>query len=137
MPELPPLPEDLTLADNAFQDSDLNMNNIKTLDVESKESKSALNDLFGDVFITHIVPGKSVWERVESEVLNYKAEPLPPISSNPLLWWKCNEEKYPLLSILAKYLLGVPATSVASERVFSTAGDVVTSQRACLSPENV
>ena len=37
----------------------------------------------------------------------------------------------------AKQLLGVPATSVASERVFSTAGDVVTAQHACLSGNQV
>jgi len=48
-----------------------------------------------------------------------------------------NENKFPLLSKVAKKYLAVQATSVASERVFSTAGDVVTSQRACLSGEHV
>lgn len=57
--------------------------------------------------------------------------------SDPLLWWKGRVDKYPLFSKYAKQLLGMPATSVASERVFSTAGDVVTAQRACLSGDQV
>lgn len=59
------------------------------------------------------------------------------VDSNPLKWWKDNENQYPNLSKLAKRYLAVQATSVASERVFSTAGDIVTSQRAALSTENV
>jgi len=59
------------------------------------------------------------------------------VDSNPLKWWKDNEHQYPNLSKLAKRYLAVQATSVGSERVFSTAGDIVTSQRAALSPENV
>jgi hypothetical protein len=38
--------------------------------------------------------------------------------------------------IEVKYLY-IPATSVASERVFSTAGDLVSAQRACLESEQV
>ena len=33
--------------------------------------------------------------------------------------------------------LTVPATSVSSERVFSTAGDIVTAQRANLKPKQI
>ena len=40
-------------------------------------------------------------------------------------------------SNVAKYYLCIHATSVPSERVFSTAGDIATAQRAALSGENV
>lgn len=59
------------------------------------------------------------------------------VDANPLKWWKDNEHQYPNVSRLSKHYLSVQATSVASERVFSTAGDIVTAQRAALSPENV
>ncbi|XP_055836664.1 E3 SUMO-protein ligase ZBED1-like [Episyrphus balteatus] len=57
--------------------------------------------------------------------------------SEPLMWWKNNETKYPSLALLAKKILCIPATSVSSERCFSAAGNVVSSKRASLLPENV
>ena len=42
-----------------------------------------------------------------------------------------------LLSKFAKKYLCVPATSVASERVFSSAGDIVSAQRSCLHSDHV
>ena len=46
-----------------------------------------------------------------------------------LVWWKANEEKLPLLAGLARSILGVPVTSAPSERLFSTAGNNMTSSR--------
>ena len=40
-------------------------------------------------------------------------------------------------SKFAKKYLCVPATSVASERVFSSAGDIVSAQRSCLRSDHV
>lgn len=91
-----------------------------------------MDDLFGDVFITKVRPGKSVLELVESELANYKVEETMPLNSNPLLWWEANELKYPILSKLAKKYLCVHATSVANEKVFSSAGDIVSAQGSCL-----
>ena len=64
-------------------------------------------------------------------------EPVLPISAAPLLWWKLNCHKYLLIAKAAWIILCVPATSKPSERVFSTAGYIVTTQRASLSPDNV
>ena len=52
-------------------------------------------------------------------------------------WWKAHHKTYPLLAKLAKVYLGIPATSVPSERVFSAAEDIVTAQRSALNAENV
>ena len=75
-------------------------------------------------------------ERVADEIENYKKEECADID-NPLLWWMQNQFRFPLLSRMAKLYLAIPATSVPSERVFSTAGDIVTASRACLKPGHV
>ena len=59
------------------------------------------------------------------------------VDDNPFKWWKENEGKFPHLAKAAQRYLSVPGTSVPSERVFSTAGDIVSACRSRLAPENV
>ena len=44
---------------------------------------------------------------------------------------------YPNLYITVKNYMCIPATSVSSERVFSTAGNLINSKRQRLTPDNV
>lgn len=59
------------------------------------------------------------------------------VDADPLAWWKCNELKYPCIAKMAQRYLAVPGTSLASERVFSIAGHIVTASRSRLLVENV
>lgn len=97
--------------------------------------------MFGDFFSTASTASSSEtkpWpDVVKDEIHLYKMVKVISVDSNPLKWWKDNENQCPNLSKLAKHYLAVQATSVASESVFSTAGDIVTSQRAAPSTENV
>lgn len=98
----------------------------------------ALTDLLGDVFITNVEPAtKSRLQQANDEITNYRKEPVLPMNENPLAWWEKNGFQFPMLGRLAKRYLCVPATSVPAERVFSTAGDVVSSQRSALKPSHV
>nr|XP_054762973.1 E3 SUMO-protein ligase ZBED1-like [Lytechinus pictus] len=74
---------------------------------------------------------------VVDEVDAYLQRPAPPRATDPLLWWRDNEDAYPRVAQLAKKYLTLPATSVPSERVFSSAGNIVNKKRSCLEPENV
>ena len=56
--------------------------------------------------------------------------------NNPLAWWRDNCRQFPLLSILARRLLCIPATSAPTERVFSTAGLTISNSRASILPQN-
>ena len=58
-------------------------------------------------------------------------------SDNPLEWWKENEMRFPLMANMARKYLCIPATSTPSERMFSTAGNVVTNLRTLLKPHKV
>ena len=72
-----------------------------------------------------------------AEISQYFAEKVVPRKTDPLEWWKINELRFTHLSKVARSILCVPATSTASERLFSTAGLTVTNLRSCLKPYNV
>ena len=46
------------------------------------------------------------------------------IYGNPLEWWKDNSANIPVLSVLARRLLAIPATLAQSELAFSSAGQI-------------
>ena len=72
----------------------------------------------------------------DTEVEQYLKEPLIQFHRvNSYVWWKDNTHRFPQLSILARKYLAPPPTSVASECLFSTAGDIYDEKRNCLAPE--
>ena len=52
-------------------------------------------------------------------------------------WWKANESIYPIISLMARDLLTILASTVASESCFSAGGRVVSEKRARLSPSTI
>lgn len=76
-------------------------------------------------------------EKIEAELNSYLLGQVADSESNPLAWWTVHEVNFPLISCLAKKYLCIPATSTASERVFSAGGNVVTCHRSLLKPATV
>ncbi|XP_073795659.1 6-phosphofructo-2-kinase/fructose-2,6-bisphosphatase 2 isoform X5 [Danio rerio] len=112
---------------------------MASISCDPPAKKAPISELFGKLFpVEPSTPTpKSLSQMVKEEVACYRQVPTLPVELNPLAWWKDNESQFPHVAKLAKCYLGVPATSVPSERVFSTAGDIVTAQRSSLSSENV
>ncbi|KAG6506423.1 hypothetical protein ZIOFF_031746 [Zingiber officinale] len=52
-------------------------------------------------------------------------------------WWKLNTYKFPVLSTLARDILAIPISIVASEATFSAGGRVIDKYRASLAPTTV
>ncbi|XP_052798722.1 uncharacterized protein LOC128230472 [Mya arenaria] len=108
-----------------------------TTEPDQKRQKTGMEALLGDVYITHTEPGISTVECLYREVEKYRSEIASPLDTDPQVWWRSHENDYPNLSRLAKHTFHIPATFVASERVFSVAGDVVTATRSRLAPDMV
>ena len=96
-----------------------------------------INDVLGDAYVTVVQAAQPLHEIVEAEVKRYQAAPTISLQESPLKWWRQNEPNFIHLAKLARCLLGIPATSVPSERVFSTAGDIVTQSRSRLKSKHV
>ena len=75
-------------------------------------------------------------EQLEFEMSHYRKDSCS-VNDNPIVWWRNNARKYPLLAECAKSYLMVNATSVPSERMFSAAGSLISAKRACLDSSNV
>jgi len=83
------------------------------------DSKEKQFDLF-DIMITNDYLALN--NDRDSELLMYERERMLHRNENPLEWWYANKKKYPILSKLAYKYLCITATSVPSERMFSTTG---------------
>lgn len=71
------------------------------------------------------------------EVEHYRQEPQLVLGTPVLPWWRdVGTKKYPKLAALARKYLAVPATSAASERLFSLAQHITTGRRNGLDPDH-
>ncbi|CAB1100752.1 unnamed protein product [Ectocarpus sp. CCAP 1310/34] len=75
--------------------------------------------------------------QMKSEVLRYRGVTSMNPDGNPLTWWDQHKATFPLLRELSHRILCVPASSAASERLFSKAGLTLTKQRSLLAGNRV
>ncbi len=74
---------------------------------------------------------------MEEEYIRYLNAPLAPDDTDILEFWKVNAFNYPILSAMAKDYLSVQASSVPSERAFSSGVDLVTPDRCSLNGDTI
>jgi hypothetical protein len=110
----------------------------KTATTISHENKlhreqEALRDMYG----RRKLQQQKHKDESKTEVQLYVEEDVADLFDNPFTWWGQRAAKYPVLSRLARKFLCISGTSVRSERLFSTAGNIVTHRRTLLKPETV
>ncbi|XP_069105714.1 E3 SUMO-protein ligase ZBED1-like [Argopecten irradians] len=141
LPELPALPSVSNLpAPHEIQVKEESADSPTSTATSAKRKRSALSFLIDeddDVEISKVEPPLSKEELVNKEMSLYNSDRKLSSHASPLKYWKENASRFPFLSRLVKIYLCAQASSVASERVFSTPGDIVTATRSCLDPEHV
>ena len=120
---------------------------MKTIGPFSKRRKRGLTSLLHDITSErkqqldshrNATQSPSTLNLLQNEFLMYdQIKEQSADTEDPLAWWRENESRFPLLSKIAKKYLCIAATSVASERVFSTSGYIVNPRRNKLKAENV
>lgn len=86
-----------------------------------------------DVIITDSYK-RSTKEMAQEEIKHYMEMPK---HTSPLLFWNVKKVTLPNLAKLAGKYLVAQATLVASERVFSTSGDILSAKRSCMDPDSL
>ena len=95
---------------------------------QRKRKRLECSQLFQFMSTTPEVPSTDS-EPAESELRSYFDSPYEPISSNPLIYWSNNKDKYKRLCVIAQNVLALPASSAPVERLFSIVGKVFRPER--------
>jgi hypothetical protein len=74
---------------------------------------------------------------VQAKISEYLSEQIEPDGAQALTYWATRQYKFPILAQMARRYLAIPATSAASERVFSKGRRVLSWQRASLKPKSI
>jgi hypothetical protein len=96
---------------------------------EVSEKGNILKNKRNDNYKKHKLSEKKTTDKVD--LINDYVSVVDEINFNgcPLLFWKANENKFRILSEMARKYLEVPASSAAVERVFSIAGHILSCKR--------
>ncbi|XP_035800443.2 zinc finger BED domain-containing protein 4-like [Amphiprion ocellaris] len=106
----------------------------KTARVEAA-SKSKLGNIFDEIMEESTPCPEPATTSACVEVQTYFSEPTILRSDNPLLYWKVNQPRLPSLAVTAAKFLCAPSTSVESERLLSTASNIIDENRSRLTAE--
>jgi hypothetical protein len=108
-----------------------NEEQTQTDDIVDECSNTVINLLY----VPSLIKSLDKEEAVQDEVKEYLDLAPIGLSNNPLTWWELHSTKFPILSELSRIYLAMPATSTPSERLFSEAGNLLTTKRTRILPE--
>lgn len=106
-----------------------------SLDLSDDDGYERMESLYSEMV------AETANEEPSSELDMYLLEKPVPRTANGLgfdydilSWWRRNSARFPILSELARDVLAIQVSSVASESAFSTSGRILDPFRSCLSP---
>ncbi|KAF7136351.1 hypothetical protein RHSIM_Rhsim08G0142200 [Rhododendron simsii] len=92
-----------------------------------------------DVYMLRKSKRSRTIDTTKLELDHYLSEAVLPKSAgfDVLNWWKSHQPKYPILQAMARDLLAIPVSTVASESAFSTNGRLVSPHHSRLHPDTM
>jgi hypothetical protein len=84
-----------------------------------------------------ILETTNIYNKIKSEIDFYLTLQKISLEEDPLVWWNQKKVVLPNLAVQARIYLAIPASSVPSERLFSSAGNVFTKKRNRLSKNSI
>jgi len=92
-------------------------------------------DLLDDELLAGGTSREAGMDTAAGKVHAYLQQPNIQRQQCPLTWWKVTQPNYTRVAEVARCYLSAPSTSVASERLFSSDGDIYSDMRTWLAPE--
>ena len=101
----------------------------------TSKGSSITIDIDYQLFVKRMKTNKT--NSFRTELYHYLEEDVLPDNSqfDILLWWKLNRVKYPVLQTIARDILAIPVSTVASEFAFNSSGRLVSPHRNRLHPK--
>ena len=96
-----------------------------------------VDDLLAKSLLCMQLDTTSMCSKVKSEIDFYLTLQKISLEEDPLVWWNQKKVILPNLAVQARIYLAIPASSVPSERLFSSAGNIFTKKRNRLSKNSV
>ncbi|KAK3139861.1 hypothetical protein QOZ80_5AG0391680 [Eleusine coracana subsp. coracana] len=98
-------------------------------------SDDELFNIFDEYMSSQLADASHVLTELD---LYLEEPPLPRTQELDIVnWWKYGGIKYPTLQSIARDILSIPVTTVASESAFSTSGRVLSPSRSSLAPSMI
>lgn len=134
--------EKLSATVNTIQTDELIIKSENVSDSEDSYSKSPTpsnNDSIHKFFFSNLVQKSSNGKKTPlDEIEKYSREKVLLTEDFEVIeWWKCNKLFYPHLSKFALQVHSIPASSAASKRIFSLAGNIIQEKQNKLAPNSI
>ncbi|KAA1073266.1 hypothetical protein PGT21_050096 [Puccinia graminis f. sp. tritici] len=104
---------------------------------ESAQPLATSPPLNNSIFATALYQPSPEIKGIQAEIALYLKEDIATQDIEVLPFWASRRKTYPKLALMARRYLSIPATSAASERVFSTGRRIVSWQRSSLKPSSI
>jgi hypothetical protein len=104
--------------------------------IDPVASKGGRGGKLKEVIAKRMRLGNASSNNTKSELDKYLAEETEDteMKIDLLVWWKASEQRFPILSRLARDVLAIPISSIASESAFSTSGRILDDFGSSLTP---